>query len=160
MKCHFFSGGKAYQLLKKEFKHVYPVDTRRMVRKRSGIDHLSFTHQHPVSTAILRQRKRQVRNQKLKRHGNHAPLLRPAENTFTKIKPELLIADGDMHALRLAERWYIPAVYITNVVRPSYRLFAHAESGERFTERYVKKLQPNSYSRQPTTVHGLRLQSW
>src|SRR4030042_6548279 len=33
----FFSGGKAYQLLKKEFKHVYPVTPVAWYENASGI---------------------------------------------------------------------------------------------------------------------------
>ena len=36
------------------------------------------------------------------------------------IAPDLLIADGDINALRLAQRWKIPSVYIANMIRPSY----------------------------------------
>jgi hypothetical protein len=44
-----------------------------------------------------------------------------------------------MHALRLAHRWKIPSVYITNVIRPTYDFSPFLIPGERFTERYVKK---------------------
>jgi hypothetical protein len=56
-----------------------------------------------------------------------------------EIAPELLVADGDLHALRLAHRWGIPAVYVTNVIRPSYGFSSLLNPGERFTERYVRK---------------------
>jgi hypothetical protein len=56
-----------------------------------------------------------------------------------KIKPDLLVSDGDMHALRLAGRWKIPSVYIANMIRPSYGFSALLNPGERFVERYVKK---------------------
>ncbi len=36
------------------------------------------------------------------------------------IAPDLLIADGDINALRLAQRWKIPSLYIANMIRPSY----------------------------------------
>jgi UDP:flavonoid glycosyltransferase YjiC (YdhE family) len=49
----FFSGGKAYQLLKKEFKNVYPVTPVAWYEN-------SITHQHPAPAAILRQRREQV----------------------------------------------------------------------------------------------------
>ena len=55
-----------------------------------------------------------------------------------KIKPDLIVSDGDIHALRLANRWKIPSVYITNMIRPSYGFSAALNPGERFTERYVK----------------------
>jgi UDP-N-acetylglucosamine--N-acetylmuramyl-(pentapeptide) pyrophosphoryl-undecaprenol N-acetylglucosamine transferase len=54
------------------------------------------------------------------------------------IAPDLLIADGDINALRLAQRWKIPSVYITNMIRPSYGFSAFLSPGERIVERYVK----------------------
>jgi uncharacterized protein (TIGR00661 family) len=56
-----------------------------------------------------------------------------------KIKPDLIVSDGDMHALRLAHRWKFPSVYITNLIRPSYGFSPVLSPGERFTERYVKQ---------------------
>jgi uncharacterized protein (TIGR00661 family) len=56
-----------------------------------------------------------------------------------KIKPDLIVSDGDMHMLRLAHRWKIPSVYVTNIIRPSYSFSPLLAPGERFTERYVKQ---------------------
>jgi len=55
------------------------------------------------------------------------------------ISPDVLIADGDINALRLALRWKIPSVYIANVIRPSYGFSSLLSPGERFIEQYVKK---------------------
>jgi uncharacterized protein (TIGR00661 family) len=55
-----------------------------------------------------------------------------------KIKPDLIVADGDLHALRMAARWKFPAVYIANLIRPSLGFSAVLNPGERFIERYVK----------------------
>jgi uncharacterized protein (TIGR00661 family) len=52
--------------------------------------------------------------------------------------PDLLISDGDINALRLAGRWKIPAVYIENMIRPSYGFSSLLSPGERFIERYYK----------------------
>jgi uncharacterized protein (TIGR00661 family) len=54
------------------------------------------------------------------------------------IAPDILIADGDINALRLAQRWNIPSVYIANLIRPSYGFSAFLSPGERVVERYVK----------------------
>jgi uncharacterized protein (TIGR00661 family) len=51
----------------------------------------------------------------------------------------MLIADGDINALRLAQRWKIPSVYIANMIRPSYGFSAFLSPGERVVERYVKQ---------------------
>ena len=58
-----------------------------------------------------------------------------------KIKPDLIVSDGDLHALRLASRWKVPSVYIENMIRPSYGFSAFLNPGERLTERYVKTCQ-------------------
>jgi uncharacterized protein (TIGR00661 family) len=55
------------------------------------------------------------------------------------IAPDVLIADGDINALRLAQRWRIPSVYIANMIRPSYGFSAFLNPGERLVERYVKR---------------------
>jgi uncharacterized protein (TIGR00661 family) len=55
------------------------------------------------------------------------------------IAPDILIADGDINALRLAQRWKIPSVYIANMIRPSYGFSAFLSPGERIVERYVKQ---------------------
>ncbi len=57
------------------------------------------------------------------------------------IAPDILIADGDINALRLAQRWKIPSVYIANMIRPSYGFSAFLSPGERVVERYVKNAQ-------------------
>ena len=132
-----FSGGKAYQLLQKEFKNVYPCTPVAWYENASGI----------VASASLINILFPL------------PVYNPEKNQFTiksstametvhryydlrrhilKIKPDLVIADGDMHALRMASRWKFPAVYIANMIRPSYGFSAVLNPGERFIERYVK----------------------
>ena len=56
-----------------------------------------------------------------------------------EIKPDLIVSDGDIHALRLAHRWKTPAVYITNMIRPSFGFSSLLNPGERFVERYVRQ---------------------
>jgi uncharacterized protein (TIGR00661 family) len=55
------------------------------------------------------------------------------------IAPDVLIADGDINALRLAYRWKIPSVYIANLIRPSYGFMHVLNPGERIVEEYVKR---------------------
>ena len=55
-----------------------------------------------------------------------------------EIKPDLIVSDGDIHALRMADRWHFPSVYITNLIRPTFGFSSFLNPGERFTERYVK----------------------
>ena len=132
-----FSGGKAYQLLQKEFKNVYPCTPVAWYENASGI----------VASASLINILFPL------------PVYNPEKNRFTiksstametvhryydlrrhilKLKPDMVIADGDMHALRMASRWKFPAVYIANMIRPSYGFSAVLNPGERFIERYVK----------------------
>src|SRR3990170_8541 len=135
---HFFSGGTAYKLLRKEFENVYPCTAvawyetaHRVIASASVLNILLplpfFNHEKgrlkikSSSAAETIQRYYDLRRQ------------------IRKIKPDLLISDGDMHALRLAHRWRIPSVYVTNIIRPSYSFSPFLIPGERFTERYVKK---------------------
>ena len=132
-----FSGGKAYQLLQKEFKNVYPCTPVAWYENASGI----------VASASLINILFPL------------PVYNPEKNRFTiksstametvhryydlrrhilKLKPDMVIADGDIHALRMASRWKFPAVYIANMIRPSYGFSAVLNPGERFVERYVK----------------------
>lgn len=133
----FFSGGKAYELLRKEFKNVYPCTPVAWYENASGIvasaslinilfplpvfnyEKSNFTIKSSTAMETVH------RYYDLRRH-------------ILKIKPDLVIADGDLHALRMASRWKFPAVYISNLIRPSYGFSAFLNPGERFVERYVK----------------------
>ena len=133
----FFSGGKAYELLRKEFKNVYPCtpvawyeNARGIVASASLINILFplpvFNHEKnrlekKSSTAMETVH----RYYDLRRH-------------IRRIKPHLIISDGDLHAVRMASRWKFPSVYIANLIRPSYGFSAFLNPGERFVERYVK----------------------
>ncbi len=55
------------------------------------------------------------------------------------IAPDVLVADGDINALRLAQKWGFPSVYIANMIRPSYGFSSFLNPGERLVERYVKR---------------------
>jgi uncharacterized protein (TIGR00661 family) len=133
----FFSGGKAYQLLKKEFKNVYPVTPVAWYENSSGINTAAslINILFPLPTFNSEKNKFEIKTSSAMETVHRYYDLR--ENIY-KIKPDALIADGDMHALRFAQRWKIPHAYITNVVRPSYGFSALLSPGERITERYVK----------------------
>lgn len=133
----FFSGGKAYQLLKTEFKNVYPTTPVAWYENSSGvITSASLINiLFPLPSFNPDTGKFETKNSSAMETIHRYYDLR---RNIHKIKPDILITDGDMHALRLAHRWKIPAVYITNVVRPSHGFSAFLSPGERFTERYVK----------------------
>ncbi len=133
----FFSGARAYQLLQREFKNVYPCTPVAWYENAHGIittaSLLNILFPLPVfnsekdkfeikqSSAMETTR----RYYDLRRH-------------IKQIKPDLVVSDGDIHALRMAQRWHFPSVYITNLIRPSYGFSSLLNPGERFTERYVK----------------------
>jgi UDP-N-acetylglucosamine--N-acetylmuramyl-(pentapeptide) pyrophosphoryl-undecaprenol N-acetylglucosamine transferase len=135
---HFFSGGKAYQLLKKEFKHVYPVTPVAWYENASGIITTAslINILFPLPNFNSEKGKFEVKNSNAMETIHRYYDLR---RNIREINPDLLIADGDLNALRLAQRWRIPDIYITNVVRPSYGFSRLLSPGERLTERYVKK---------------------
>jgi len=134
---HLFSGGKAYTLLQKEFKNVYPCTPVAWYENASGIVtsasliNLLF----PLPVFNHEKNKFETKNSTaMETMHRYYDLRRP----IRKIKPDLVIADGDLHALRMASRWKLPAVYIANLIRPSYGFSALLNPGERFVERYVK----------------------
>lgn len=149
---HFFSGGTAYKLLKRQFENVYqctPVawyETGHGVIASASILNILF----PLPRFNHEENKLEIKSssaaQTIHRYYDLRQHLR-------RIKPDLLISDGDMHALRLAHRWRIPSVYVTNIIRPSFAFSPLLIPGERFTERYVKKCtriivpdNPNPYT--------------
>jgi UDP-N-acetylglucosamine--N-acetylmuramyl-(pentapeptide) pyrophosphoryl-undecaprenol N-acetylglucosamine transferase len=133
----FFSGGKAYTLLRKEFSNVYPCTPVAWYENASGIVASAslinilfplpvFNHEkNKFETKSSNAMETVHRYYDLRKH-------------ILKIKPDLVIADGDLNALRMASRWKSPAVYIANLIRPSYGFSAFLNPGERFVERYVK----------------------
>lgn len=133
-----FSGGNAYKLLKKEFENVYHCTPVAWYENAWGIS---------VSASLLNILFPLPHfNQEEGRLGIKSPSgletvhrYYDLRRNILKIKPNLIVSDGDLHALRLAHRWKIPSVYVTNVIRPSYRFSPLLIPGERFTERYVRK---------------------
>ena len=134
----FYSGGKSYQLLSKEFKHVYPCTPVAWYENARGISTSAslLNILVPLPYFNYKESRVEIKNSNAMETTRRYYDLR---QHIKKIKPNLIIADGDMHALRLAHRWNFPAVYITNLIRPSYGFSPFLNPGERFTERYVKQ---------------------
>jgi len=134
----FFSGGTAYQLLKNEFENVYPCTPVAWYESAHGV-----MAPASVLNILLPLPIYDYENKKIEIKSSSAAetihRYYDLRRHILKIKPELIISDGDMHALRLAHRWKIRSVYVTNIIRPSYRFSPLLTPGERFTERYVKK---------------------
>ena len=137
-KLFFFAGGNAYRLLKREFENVYPCTPIVWYENSYGV----------ISSASLfnilfplPQYNYKISGLKLKDPSSLETVRRyyDMRKHIRKVRPDLIIADGDILALRLARRWGIPSVYITNIIRPSFRFPTLLTPGERFTETYVKK---------------------
>jgi uncharacterized protein (TIGR00661 family) len=133
----FFSGGKAYEMLQKEFSHVYrctPVswyENAHGIITSASLINLLF----PLPLFNMEHNRFEMKKSNAMETIHRYYDLR--ENLHD-IAPNILIADGDINALRLAQRWKIPSIYIANMIRPSYGFSAFLSPGERIVERYVK----------------------
>jgi len=134
----FFSGGTAYQLLKNQFKNVYPCTPAAWYENAYGVIASASVLNILIPLPCFNYQKNKL---EIKSSSAAETIHRyyDLRKHIKRIKPDLIIADGDMHALRLAHRWRIPSVYITNIIRPSYSFSLLLLPGERFTERYVKR---------------------
>lgn len=133
----FFSGGKAYELLRKEFTKVYKITPISWYENAYGIiTSASLINLFlPLPLFNPETNRLEIKNSNAWETIHRYYDLR--EN-IPRIAPDLLIADGDINALRLAQRWKFPSLYIANMIRPSYGFSAFLNPGERLVERYVK----------------------
>ena len=136
-KIHFFSGGVAHNLLEKKFENVHPCTPVAWYENAHGvIPSASLLNiLTPLPWYDYERKKLKIKTPSSTETVHRYYDLR---KHVPKIKPDLLISDGDMISLRLAKKWKIPSIYITNIIRPSYRFSPILTPGERFTERYVK----------------------
>jgi len=133
----FFSGGKAYQMLQKEFKNVYECTPVSWYENASGIITSASLINLLFPLPVFNVEKKTL---EMKNSNAIETMYRyyDLRKNLREIAPEVLIADGDLNALRLAQRWKVPSFYIANLIRPSYGFSAVLNPGERFLERYVK----------------------
>jgi UDP-N-acetylglucosamine--N-acetylmuramyl-(pentapeptide) pyrophosphoryl-undecaprenol N-acetylglucosamine transferase len=133
----FFSGGKAYELLSKEFKHVYECTPISWYENGHGISTSASLINLLFPLPLFNVEKNTL---ELKSSNAMETIHRyyDLRKNILKIAPDILISDGDVNALRLAMRWKIPAVYVENLIRPSYGFSSFLSPGERFIERYYK----------------------
>jgi UDP-N-acetylglucosamine--N-acetylmuramyl-(pentapeptide) pyrophosphoryl-undecaprenol N-acetylglucosamine transferase len=133
----FFSGGKAYEMLQKEFTRVYKCTPISWYENAHGIiTSASLLNMFvPLPLFNMEQNRLEIKNSNAMETIHRYYDLR--EN-IRELAPDILIADGDINALRLAQRWKIPSVYVANMIRPSYGFSAFLNPGERLVERYVK----------------------
>ncbi len=134
----FFSGGKAFELLQKEFKNVYHCTPVAWYENSQGIiTSLSMINiLFPLPFFNVETGRVEMKSSSAMETIHHYYDLR--EN-LKDIAPDVLVSDGDINALRLALRWKIPSVYIANMIRPSCGFSALLSPGERLVERYVKR---------------------
>jgi UDP-N-acetylglucosamine--N-acetylmuramyl-(pentapeptide) pyrophosphoryl-undecaprenol N-acetylglucosamine transferase len=134
---HFFTGGRALQLLQREFQHVYPATPVGWYENAHGIittaSLLNILFPLPVYNNDTHHF--EVKSSSAMETTNRYYDLR---RRIKELKPDAVISDGDIHALRMADRWHFPSVYITNLIRPTVGFNTFLDPGERFTERYVK----------------------
>ncbi|MGB9853451.1 MAG: glycosyltransferase [Candidatus Bathyarchaeales archaeon] len=133
----FFSGGTAYQRLKEEFENVCHCRPVAWYENAHGI----ITSASVLNILFPLPKFNYERNALEIKSSNAMETIHryyDLRRKIRKIKPDVIVSDGDMHALRLAQRWKIPSVYITNLIRPAYGFPKLLIPGERFTERYVK----------------------
>jgi uncharacterized protein (TIGR00661 family) len=133
----FFSGGRAYELLEKEFSNVGRVTPVSWYENAYGIlTSASLLNLFlPLPLFNMEQGRFEIKNSNAYETIHRYYDLR--EN-IRRIAPDVLVADGDINALRLAGRWNIPAVYVENLIRPSYGFSSLLSPGERFIERYYR----------------------
>jgi UDP-N-acetylglucosamine--N-acetylmuramyl-(pentapeptide) pyrophosphoryl-undecaprenol N-acetylglucosamine transferase len=134
----FFSGDKSFELLQKEFRNVYRCTPVSWYENSHGIitsaSLINLLFPLPVYNGEKNIFEIKSSNAMETIHRYY-----DMRKKLHDIAPNVLIADGDINALRLASRWKIPAVYIANMIRPSYGFSALLSPGERIVERYVKQ---------------------
>jgi uncharacterized protein (TIGR00661 family) len=134
---HFFTGNRAFQLLQREFEHVNPATPVAWYENAHGIitsaSLLNILFPLPVYNND-RQRFEVKSSSAMETTRRYYDL----RKHIKALKPDAVVSDGDIHALRLAQRWHFPSIYVTNVIRPALGFSSFLNPGERFTERYVK----------------------
>ena len=134
---YFYSGGKAYELLKKEFKNVYECQPIGWYENSRGINIpaslVNVLFPLPLFNPDLNRFE-------VKKSNTHETMQRyyDLRREILTLKPDLIISDGDVNALRLSGRWNVPSVYVENMIRPGYGFSSLLSPGERFVERYYR----------------------
>ena len=134
----FFTGARAYELLQREFENVQSCTPVAWYENAHGIIASAslINILFPLPVFNNEENRFEIKNSSAMETTHRYYDLR---KHIKEIDPDLIVSDGDIHALRLASRWQFPSVYITNLIRPSYGFSPLLNPGERFTERYVRK---------------------
>lgn len=135
---HFFSGGLAYTLLKREFENVYCSTPVAWYESAHGVMVMASALNilFPLPWFDCEHKKIKTKKSNCEEIIHRYYDLR---RYIRIINPDVIISDGDVLALRLAIRWKRPSIFITNVIRPSLYFPVFLTLGERLTERYIKK---------------------
>jgi uncharacterized protein (TIGR00661 family) len=134
----FLSGGKAYELLKKEFQHAYKCMPIAWYENGSGIVVPASLINILLPLPVFNTENRQFEM----KHSSAMEVIRRSYDLRAKlhdVAPDMVIADGDITALRIAAKRKIPSVYITNLLRPNYGLMRFLDLGKSIADRYVKQ---------------------
>jgi len=133
----FFTGGRAFQLLQQEFKKVYPTTPVAWYENAHGINTSAslLNILFPLPVFNNEKNKFEIKTSSAMETAHRYYDLR---RHIKELNLDIVISDGDIHALRMAHRWRFPSVYITNLIRPTFGFSSLLNPGERFTERYVK----------------------
>jgi len=134
----FFSGGKAFDMLQKEFPRVYKCTPISWYENAYGIITSASLINLILPLPLFNMEKNRL---EIKNSNAWETIHRyyDLRENIRDIAPDAIVADGDINALRLAQKWRIPSVYIANMIRPSYGFSAFLNPGERLVERYVKQ---------------------
>jgi uncharacterized protein (TIGR00661 family) len=134
----FLSGGKAYELLLKEFKYVYKCTPIAWYENASGIvvsaSLLNVLFPLPVFNS--ENHRFEVKN------SNTMEIIYRSYDLLEKIRdiaPDVLVADGDIASLRIASKRNIPSVYIANLLCPRYGFMYFLNFGKFIVDQYVKQ---------------------
>ncbi len=134
---YFYTGGKAYELLKKEFKNVYECQPISWYENSRGIN-IPASLLNVLFPLLLFNP--DLNRFEVKKSNTYETMQRyyDLRREILKLRPDLIISDGDVNALRLSGRWSIPSIYVENMIRPGYGFSFLLSPGERFVERYYR----------------------
>jgi uncharacterized protein (TIGR00661 family) len=134
----FLFFGKAYEMLKKEFRHAYKCMPIAWYENSSGIvvpaSLLNILLPLPVFNTDKRQLEMKLSSALEVIHRSY-----DLRAKLHEVAPDVVVADGDITALRIAAKRKIPSVYITNLLRPNYGFMRFLDLGKSIADRYVKQ---------------------
>lgn len=134
----FLAASPAYGLLKGEFKKVYPCTSVKWYDSADGIRIVpSILNTLLPLPWYNKQGELEIRKplsvKSINRYYD--------ERRYMKVDPDVIVSDGSLGTLRLAERWEVPSIFITNIIRPKYPFPKNLllAGPQRFIEGYIKE---------------------